>query len=99
MTAEGVIQQPVAADPGGCIDRWAADQADDRFRCDGGFRLAIALARGWPVNPQGKSTCNVRAEAGPAIGWAWVSAFSCQLGLASSAVVGAVGAAGGAFQL
>ncbi len=46
------------------------------------------------MNPQGRSACNVRANAGPAIGWAWVSAFSCQLVLASSAVVGARCAAG-----
>ncbi len=46
------------------------------------------------MNPQARSTCNVRVETGPAIGWAWVSAFSCQLVLASSAVVGAVCAAG-----
>ncbi len=36
----------------------------------------------------------MRAEGRPAIGWAWVSAFSRQLVLASSAVVGAVCAAG-----
>ena|ERR1039458_1278749 len=64
-----------------------------------GVHLAVRvgappLRGGWPVNPQGRSACNVRANAGPAIGWAWVSAFSCQLVLASSAVVGARCAAG-----
>ena len=58
-----------------------------------GARRSLCLG-GWPVNPQARSTCNVRVETGPAIGWAWVSAFSCQLVLASSAVVGAVCAAG-----
>ena len=36
----------------------------------------------------------MRANAGPAIGGAWVSAFSCQLALVGSAVVGARRAAG-----
>ena len=46
------------------------------------------------MNQRGWSTGNARARADPAIGWAWVSAFSCQLGLASSPVDAMVCAAG-----
>ena len=52
------------------------------------------LRGGWPVNQRGWSTGNARARADPAIGWAWVSAFGCQLGSANSWVEGAVCAAG-----
>ena len=46
------------------------------------------------MNQRGWTAGNVRAQTVPAIGRAWVSAFSCQLGLASSPVDGMVCAAG-----